>query len=115
MTLHIPRAPTAVARPYAGGSFRSPSEPVDWLPHALTFHELLFQPELGLAFGVSRHGSPPARKELKNWRSRRSRFLIFSGSRMPVMAGSASFNSASTMREPVGGRHPCTGNCLPIG
>ena len=34
---------------------------------------------------------------------------------MPVMAGSASFNSASTMREPVGGRHPCTGNCLPIG
>ena len=31
------------------------------------------------------------------------------------MAGSASFNSASTMREPVGGRHPCTGNCLPIG
>ena len=56
MTLHIPRAPTAVARPYAGGSFRSPSEPVDWLPHALTFLEPLFQPELGLARVVGRHG-----------------------------------------------------------
>ena len=77
------------------GSSHSPSEPGGKRCSALAFLEPLLQPEVGLALCVHRHCSAAAREKFQ-------KLPIEAGSGVAAIAGSASFKSSSTMREPVG-------------
>jgi len=96
MTLHTARAPTAVARTPADLLARQESPVVSVVPR-WHFSSLYFNPRAALRLAKNEMARPRLASRL-----RRSKPLVFAGSGVPAMAGSASFSKPSAMRESVG-------------